>query len=1079
MSDSQKQQNRIMGDYSIAKSFKGILRIGHILDLIKNENDTFFNPTYYGKPSKLINISGGAYESQQIGWDTPSKGMDGTIERYSNNNAAIKDDDLKIQRVPMTDSMGNYLNWNIGFEGITIGSDENINSNSIEIERFLQANNLGTKVKSDEFIWQEKYFPVLESGEILIGLGNKEYPSDKYKTNKESGLIIENKKSVGKLIIENQYDKTNPVKKSSGLKTFIQFTPDSNKSFRTIYQDDKNVVEDYDVFMYRQDNYDTDNYNYSNENITPTDFNVKGNNNVLNKFQQSNNNTNIYVPKKKQIDCNVGIVNLKDYVHEMIQKYLGSSLVEVPTGTIINQYCSLKKWYAYPDAGTIDDLTENSYPGHRPAMMSKRDVGMLPNSEDEKDVNNAFVQSTILGACKKINKLINPSYNFTNHENNFNQAGGGGEGKVEDANDLSYAKEGFYKEIIPLYKRDYVLCDGSIYAIWVFPKNFSTNAYPNRREAMDRFLDLFFSIGYQYTINHEYVNKRFKFEWFDTNNPEQVSAYKIVRANKKNNDNTANGEHLVTSQNCHLFLNEDGSPGEGYPAIDEHPNYLYTDRHALFVEDFLTILAFEQIYELYSKAGNAGIEWTTTGVNNWFEKAEIPEKYRLTSFIGDNNTQIKQNIANGVWIDRMKTIDNPDYISSSATPNETPKTTVSTLCDEGRFVMELKYYNFKDEGTSATSNASLNGLPIILLGREVKTFGDPIKFWDKTKGKWAIVPAYKLPQIQYFIDIFTHSPTPDTLASMLNTFYQYDFQVPNLCGNLPTFIGSSGVQWSDNSMRKVRKIESWTSDYAQYNYMHRHFIFVESSNLNPELGRVIYNGPFYNGEHSNLHGMWKSTGPDHFFKATNQVTENSFTAGAALWDGKISAECSGEYIPTFQFGQGEHPNYIWNELGAGSAKQSNITLINDPTNSNGMRFPIFQISSGGLAWTTGDYRKTRAGHGTDLIYKSSYKKTPIEETTWDSETIEFNTSIKNEKLQHESDSGWYGWEHYEDPRFDSAEPNRGRTSTPINQTPIRDCISYIRYDQNKNSFNITMDESIKEAEWFSPENIKMLPLIKL
>jgi len=180
--------------------------------------------------------------------------------------------------------------------------------------------------------------------------------------------------------------------------------------------------------------------------------------------------------------------------------------------------------------------------------------------------------------------------------------------------------------------------------------------------------------------------------------------------------------------------------------------------------------------------------------------------------------------------------------------------------------------------------------------------------------------------------------------------------------------------------------------------MHRHFIFVESSNLNPELGRIIYNGPFYNGEHSNLHGRWKSTGPDHFFKATNQVTENSFTAGAALWDGKISAECSGEYRPTFQFGQGEHPNYIWNELGAGDAKKSNITLINDPTNSNGMRFPIFQISSGGLAWTTGDYRKTRAGHATDLIYTSSYKETPIEKTTWDSETIEFNDSIKNEKL---------------------------------------------------------------------------------
>ena len=100
----------------------------------------------------------------------------------------------------------------------------------------------------------------------------------------------------------------------------------------------------------------------------------------------------------------------------------------------------------------------------------------------------------------------------------------------------------------------------------------------------------------------------------------------------------------------------------------------------------------------------------------------------------------------------------------------------------------------------------------------MKTFGDPIKFWDSQAEKWAIVPAYKIPQIQYFIDIFTHNPTPDTLAMMLNTFYHYDFQVPNLCGNLPTFIGSSGVQWSDSNFRKLRTIESWSSSYAQYNY---------------------------------------------------------------------------------------------------------------------------------------------------------------------------------------------------------------------------------------------------------------------
>ena len=88
---------------------------------------------------------------------------------------------------------------------------------------------------------------------------------------------------------------------------------------------------------------------------------------------------------------------------------MNSSLVEVPTGTIINQFCSLDKWYAAPEFGETDDLISNSsYPGHRPAMMCKRDNGMYTEEdyESEEVWKNVFKDSTILGACKKINKLI-------------------------------------------------------------------------------------------------------------------------------------------------------------------------------------------------------------------------------------------------------------------------------------------------------------------------------------------------------------------------------------------------------------------------------------------------------------------------------------------------------------------------------------------------------------------------------------------------------------------------------------------------------------------------------------------------
>ena len=79
---SIKQENRIMGDYSIAKSYKGILRIGHILDLVKNESDRLFNPTYYGYPKKLVDLSKGLSESDEIGFKNPINGMSGAISRY-------------------------------------------------------------------------------------------------------------------------------------------------------------------------------------------------------------------------------------------------------------------------------------------------------------------------------------------------------------------------------------------------------------------------------------------------------------------------------------------------------------------------------------------------------------------------------------------------------------------------------------------------------------------------------------------------------------------------------------------------------------------------------------------------------------------------------------------------------------------------------------------------------------------------------------------------------------------------------------------------------------------------------------
>lgn len=1042
METSNKDELRIMAEKSIAKSFKGILRISHILEMMQNENDEFFNPSYYGRPKSLMNISGGKYESLETGYHNPLSGMDGTINRYSSNNSKIKSDDLRLQRVPMCDSMGNYLNWNIGLDGVTIGCDESINSNHIDLEDFKQQDITKTN-NSDRIIWQKKYFPVLESGQIFIGLHSKDYPSDKFKVNKSAkGLIMQNSFENSKLIIENKYDKTTIAESFIiNNKQFKEYQPNENAIFRTVYQDNKSTVEKFDVFMYRQDDYDCHNYEHYLKNTPSDDIKYRGNEEELGADKYIFTDTSTAIPTKKTIDSNVGIVNLKEYVFDMIGKYMKTSIVEVPTGTIINQFCSLDKWYSYPDYGLQDDLiTDKSYPGHRPAMMAKRNTELISNKSSS-SAQNPFLQSTIMGASKKINKLINADYNFSDEEQNSN---------------LVYTPTGYYNEIIPLYKRDYVLCDGSLYSICLFPKNLATEAYPNRRESFDRFIDLFFSIGYQYTSRNDYVKKRFAYEWSDLHN-----SYKIIRKTATEED-IKNKTHLVTSENC-IKLYDESSPngntlGEGYPKVGNYPPSFYEDRHATFVEDFITILAFEALYNKYSEAQNVQFQWTTEQIQDWLKTVEIPEKYRLTSFLGEINTKI----ANSDYIDRT---DYGKYINDAK---------------EGNFVMDLPYYNFvfnHEDGEDKKFTGDRK-TPIVALGREIVTFNSPIKFWDENENKWVIIEAYKLPQIQHFIDFFSVYPGTDFLAQILTIFHQYNFQVPNLCGTTPTFIGSSGLQWADNQFNKLRKIESWSSSYSQKNYMHRHFVFVEPSEINPS-----------NNIESIINGSYSETrnGVDEY-KPVSTASSSTTVASAACWGGEVICNTAPEITQVFEFDNGDNPNYIWNELGKDNVA-TNMTILNEPQVVNGMIYPIFQTegdTDNYHFWPTGDYRPTtniskndlQTVENTKITISGNNEELMMSDEIWNRNDISDFGNIFNKEKHLYDKSHWFGWEHYEDPRFDSLEPNRGRTSFPVNSSSLHSNISTIRYNKNKENYNITQSAS-SSAEWFSPENIKMLPLIKL
>ena len=1039
MSENPKQENRIMAEYSIAKSFKGILRIGHILELVKNEEDRLFNSTYYGIPKALMNISGGTYSSDEIGYNTPIDGMNGSINRYNSSNPNIGDDKLKLNRVPMTDSMGNYLNWNIGLDGVTIGSNEDINGTEIDLAHFTQTDYISIfNNKNNNLIWQEKYFPVVESGKIVIGLNNKDYSSNKYKINSNSSLVIESKNNFGKLIVDNFYDKSNPrievysSENNEVTKTFITYDKDSSDNlYRTIYTDDKSKVEEYDVFMYRQDNYDTHNYNYGLDTdiISNDDLYIRGNDEVLENYTNSNLIT--AKPIRKTVDANVGIVNLKEYVMDVIGKYMKSSIVEVPTGAIINQFCSLEKWYGYPDEGgdgqskdANGQFTSDGYPGHRPAMMAKRNASLMSDDTNESTDNNAFIQTSIMGACRKVNKLINTNYNFKDKEN-------------QDEN-LAYSPEGFYNEIIPLYKRDYVLCDGSMYAIYLYPKNFKTESYPNRRDSVDRFLPLFYTIGYQYTESNDYVASRFRYTWDETD-----AAYKVVN---KNLD-------IIDSSNC-LKLKNDNSENSAGWADWGYKAEMEKDRHSIFVEDLLTILAFEKIYEKFSQATDVGFEWNYKNVCNWLANEKIPDEYAIQSFLGISKDQVK------TFIDRRIPVLNKET------------NTYDEL--EEVEVMELPYYNFYDETVQYFEKHKIQNedviekLPVIRLGREVRTFKDLINFYDQNENNYAIIEAYKLPQIQYLITIMTSNPTVDAIATIMLSYFGYNFQVPNLTNSVPSFIGSSGIEWCDKKYNKLRKVNTWSSNYTQDNYMHRHFLFVEPGLVNPANAYQKLNPS-------------KRTTPPTEYALSGTLEDNSKTQHVA------SAACRGGVAgksKTCKYGKDDNPNYIWNELGAGSEKQNNLTISNSYiVHSNGMIYPLLQAKtdrSDYIAWNTGNNRVDTEVNGydfnqreryhfdidkTEKIYDKSVEDLRRDETLREAKALYYNANP-------------YGWEHYDDPRFSTSEPNRGRTSNPINHQYI-ESLSKLRYEMNGVNFEFHTTSNYKNAEWFSPENIKMLPLIKL
>ena len=982
-----KLEHRIMGEYSIAKSFKGILRIAHIKDVSSDATNTdeFLNPTFYGNPTDLMDISGKESSKQSAGYANAIKALQGGLSRYN----CYTLDKLRLNRVPVTDSMGNYLNWNVGLDGVTIGSNEKINGYS------------PAKIKIENCTYQE-LFPVLKTNNLTVGLTKMLLGIDKGSVN-DASVILEGATQTPMIVVQNFYDKSDANKtylkeptvgdeetpidivevdedKQDKESKFFKYNEEQlggYKEYRTIYTNTKENVEDYDVFMYKQDNFDI----IDVEDVKNFDI-----------IDGENDKKHHYIHHSK-----VDVVNLKNYVKKMIDKFMKGNVVEVPTGAVIWQYCSLDKWRAEKESADGDsiDMGNNGYPGHRPPMQQR---------QYSLQHVNPFYNTTIQGACRKQTYLSGSSQIINNTSDS------------SESSDMTLTENtSLLDEIIPLYKRDYVLCDGSVFRIPYYPIGYSSNL-SGLMEHRNRFFELFFNLGYKYTSKDKLLQRpKMKRE---SNN----GRYYLV----KESDN-----EMITDDILHnvdyikdAITNTDGGTiftklssgqkfniwkGDSKPAFIPVTDSVYNncdDLDVLFQEDLATMLCCDEIYKFVrSMERSPDSNYRTPSQDEIIDHlklktTKLPESYIFNSYIGDTKNEVKTYSENS---------------HSKNKVNEENKLNLDT------FLINIHYYG-------CTSNDK----PKLLLGREVSTFDSLMKFYDTEQQTYVNVRPYELPLVTYFIQLITSTKGIDLgLQPFLYTFFNYDFQVPHFLSKdkTPTFIGSGAYLYSDDYVHKNNTVQTWSCNYDSSFMPHRHYIarsIYQTNNSNTSSPYTYYG---YNNN-NNL----------SYYKNTSTVSENN----------SVQAEvCNGQIFPCTGSKRGWE---ITQTDGSGSYILRDVPVKLEKQVRNGV--PALIAKNGGFP-----------------IIKTNY--TVDENENFKSyETSKFQTYWKNHKNK------WYTFTMGsdiiggDDPRFENIEPNRGMSSQKCNT--ITDQGDDRKIILNKQNW---IHSSV--PSYFSMENITMLPLIKL
>ena len=368
---------RKMADKAIRKTYKGILRVSNNINLMPGEEDVFLNNEYY-----ITNFDKSwTGNGEQKTYDYLSEGV--SIERFK--SATDLYSNLKL---PVTDSMGNFLNFSLGTDGALIGTNTKAGILRVTESQFNENDETTFAIVSTET-------------PLYIGLSERELLNSKHIVG--GNISVENDNNIsGNIIIENQY-----VHSDNKLSN-------TSETVRTIVPAFESIKK-YDAIGYNQENY------------------------ILNENKK---------------DCFIELTNLKEYIEEKVNHYLGANTAQVPTGTIINQYSSLDKWFCSTSTG-CDDI--NSWQGFRPAMRSE-----IATPYAHLNLSNGRA-------------IYSDNYLYYN----------------------SSADGDKTSELPPDFKRKYILCDGNAVNFTLYP-DYIQALEKSDREGLNLFFDLFYVIGHYY-----------------------------------------------------------------------------------------------------------------------------------------------------------------------------------------------------------------------------------------------------------------------------------------------------------------------------------------------------------------------------------------------------------------------------------------------------------------------------------------------------------------------------------------------------------------------------------------------------